>query len=151
MTPVGFPHSDISGSRPVCGSPELFAAYRVLHRLSAPRHPPCTLSSLTKLECFLSANPFASDPFQLSKNPGGTAPASPPIHRLRFTIEGPYRTKDRKDHPKNLSASGATPAVGGADRIRTDDLRLARAALSQLSYSPGGIRSAAAALDCWWA
>jgi hypothetical protein len=27
-------------------------------------------------------------------------------------------------------------AVGGADRVRTGDLRLARAALSQLSYSP---------------
>src|SRR5262245_8968296 len=26
--------------------------------------------------------------------------------------------------------------VGGADRVRTGDLRLARAALSQLSYSP---------------
>jgi hypothetical protein len=26
--------------------------------------------------------------------------------------------------------------AGGADRVRTDDLRLARAALSQLSYSP---------------
>ena len=26
--------------------------------------------------------------------------------------------------------------VGGADRVRTDDLRRARAALSQLSYSP---------------
>jgi hypothetical protein len=48
MTPAGFPHSDISGSKPVCGSPKLFAAYHVLHRLSAPRHPPCTLSSLTK-------------------------------------------------------------------------------------------------------
>src|SRR5208283_379073 len=29
------------------GSPELFAAYHVLHRLLAPRHPPCALSSLT--------------------------------------------------------------------------------------------------------
>jgi hypothetical protein len=28
------------------------------------------------------------------------------------------------------------PRPGGADRVRTDDLRLARAALSQLSYSP---------------
>ena len=27
-------------------------------------------------------------------------------------------------------------SFGGADRVRTDDLRLARAALSQLSYSP---------------
>ena len=44
---IGFPHSDISGSKPVCGSPKLFAAYRVLHRLLAPRHPPYALSSLT--------------------------------------------------------------------------------------------------------
>ena len=29
------------------GSPGLIAAYHVLHRLSTPRHPPCTLSSLT--------------------------------------------------------------------------------------------------------
>ena len=43
----GFPHSDIPGSRPVCGFPELIAAYHVLHRLLAPRHPPYALSSLT--------------------------------------------------------------------------------------------------------
>ena len=43
----GFPHSEISGSTPVCGSPKLIAAYRVLHRLLAPRHPPYALSSLT--------------------------------------------------------------------------------------------------------
>ena len=42
----GFPHSEISGSTPVCGSPKLFAAYHVLHRLPSPRHPPCALSSL---------------------------------------------------------------------------------------------------------
>ena len=44
---VGFPHSDISGSKPACGSPKLFAACHVLHRLLAPRHPPYALSSLT--------------------------------------------------------------------------------------------------------
>jgi hypothetical protein len=43
----GFPHSDIPGSKPVCGSPRLIAAYHVLHRLLLPRHPPCALSSLT--------------------------------------------------------------------------------------------------------
>ena len=47
MTPVGFPHSDIPGSKTVCVSPRLFAAYHVLHRLLVPRHPPCALSSLT--------------------------------------------------------------------------------------------------------
>jgi hypothetical protein len=50
MTPAGFPHSEIPGSKPVCGSPRLIAAYHVLRRLSAPRHPPCTLSSLTNLK-----------------------------------------------------------------------------------------------------
>ena len=37
----------------------------------------------------------------------------------------------------------------GADRDRTDDLRLAKPALSQLSYSPGGgSRWARAELNC---
>jgi hypothetical protein len=43
----GFPHSEIPGSKPVCGSPRLIAAYHVLHRLLLPRHSPCALSSLT--------------------------------------------------------------------------------------------------------
>src|SRR5215475_10660359 len=43
----GLPHSEISGSKPVCGSPKLIAAYHVLHRRPAPRHPPYALSSLT--------------------------------------------------------------------------------------------------------
>jgi hypothetical protein len=44
----GFPHSDIPGSKPACGSPGLIAACHVLHRLLAPRHSPYALSSLTK-------------------------------------------------------------------------------------------------------
>ncbi len=36
----GFPHSDIHGSMPARGSPWLFAACHVLHRLLVPRHPP---------------------------------------------------------------------------------------------------------------
>ena len=46
----GFPHSDIPGSKPACGSPGLIAACHVLHRLLVPRHSPYALSSLTK--CF---------------------------------------------------------------------------------------------------
>jgi hypothetical protein len=45
--PRGFPHSEIPGSMPTCGSPRLIAACHVLHRLLLPRHPPCALSSLT--------------------------------------------------------------------------------------------------------
>ena len=44
---IGFPHSDIPGSKPACGSPGLIAACHVLHRLLAPRHSPYALSSLT--------------------------------------------------------------------------------------------------------
>src|SRR3989442_14884958 len=33
--------------RLLSGSPRLFAASHALHRLLAPRHPPCALSSLT--------------------------------------------------------------------------------------------------------
>ena len=42
-----FPHSEISGSKDICSSPKLIAAYHVFHRLSVPRHPPCALLRLT--------------------------------------------------------------------------------------------------------
>ena len=38
-----FPHSEICGSKVICTSPQLFAAYYVFHRLSVPRHPPYAL------------------------------------------------------------------------------------------------------------
>ena len=52
MTPAGFSHSEISGSKPVCDSPELFAANYVLLRHLTPRHPSCALSSLTANLCW---------------------------------------------------------------------------------------------------
>ena len=45
----GLPHSDIHGSTPARGSPWLFAACHVLHRLLVPRHPPNALLSLETL------------------------------------------------------------------------------------------------------
>src|ERR1700721_1785259 len=44
--PGGLPHSDIHGSKPARGSPWLFAACHVLHRLLVPRHPPNALLML---------------------------------------------------------------------------------------------------------
>jgi hypothetical protein len=64
---VGFPHSDIAGSKDACSSPTLIAACRVLLRLSAPRHPPSTLSNLTikclelmrsAIVCFVRTQPL---------------------------------------------------------------------------------------------
>ena len=44
---AGFPHSEIRGSKDICSSPQLIAAYHVFLRLLVPRHPPCALFSLT--------------------------------------------------------------------------------------------------------
>ena len=57
----GLPHSEISGSKPARGSPKLFAACHVLHRLLAPRHPPDALAFL--------------DPPQRQPHPRGARPS----------------------------------------------------------------------------
>ena len=53
----GLPHSDIHGSTPARGSPWLFAACHVLHRLLVPRHPP---NALLSLEIALGLDPRVS-------------------------------------------------------------------------------------------
>ena len=50
---TGFPHSEICGSKVICTSPQLFAAYHVFRRLLVPRHPPCALSCLIAFAKFL--------------------------------------------------------------------------------------------------
>jgi hypothetical protein len=49
--------------------------------------------------------------------------------------------------PTNAGLAAPTDIPGGADRDRTDDIQLAKLALSQLSYGP--IPSQAAC--SWWA
>jgi hypothetical protein len=91
--PSGFPHSEIPGSMPACGSPRLIAACHVLHRLLLPRHPPCALSSLTiKFTRHMAASPpaFSYQPSALSKstthraNSMGLDPAHRTQHRYSF-------------------------------------------------------------------
>ena len=43
LVPAGLPHSGIRGSKAICASPRLFAAYRALRRLRKPRYPPSAL------------------------------------------------------------------------------------------------------------
>ena len=59
----GFPHSDISGSRDICSSPKLIAAYHVFHRLLVPRHPPYALTCLTITRIAFSYIPAAQIAF----------------------------------------------------------------------------------------
>ena len=142
MTPAGFPHSDIPGSKCICHFPRLIAAYHVLHRLLVPRHPPCALSNLT-------GHPFGACFAQLTRShlfdcqrPGSTS---------RSSARG--STKDARR--RNLVESIVVPAgaeargivielalfslVGGDSGDRTRNLRLAKPALSQLSYIPWGL------------
>ena len=58
----------------MCGSPRLFAAYRVLRRLSMPRHPPCALLRL--ISHALQISVFDSPP------PAPVALATPSIRQL---------------------------------------------------------------------
>src|SRR5262249_54624197 len=83
ITAGGLSHSEISGSTPACGSPKLIAANHVLHRLLAPRHPPCALSSLT-IKTFGGVVARGLAPF---------APQAPPLFRpakLAFTPHGAW-------------------------------------------------------------
>ena len=48
MKVAGLPHSEISGSKPVDGSPKLIAVFRVLHSLLMPRHPSCARIRLAR-------------------------------------------------------------------------------------------------------
>jgi len=70
----GLPHSDIHGSKPARGSPWLFAACHVLHRLLVPRHPPNALILLRST----------------ASSPEGTAPpCTETIVRSAFWTKGP--------------------------------------------------------------
>ena len=108
MSLSGLPHSEILGSKPVCGSPKLIAAYHVLHRLLAPRHSPYALSSLTIFifrtqSCRLARQPFA--------------------HCVCVVEKLPFAGYSIVKEHENC----------GEYRARTGDLLVANQALSQLS------------------
>src|SRR5437867_1165938 len=129
MTPAGFPHSDIPGSKPVCGSPRLIAAYHVLRRLLVPRHPPCALSSLTGIFTKVLQLCLPSVSYSIVKELARRASVA-----MRESILRVARKYLYKGPPRHR---GATPLISGGDSgARTRSLRLAKPALSQLSYIP---------------
>src|ERR687885_1209468 len=56
---AGFPIRKSRGQRSVSTSPGLIAAAHVLHRLSAPRHPPCALVLLIRKNTCVAAMEFS--------------------------------------------------------------------------------------------
>src|ERR1700675_2547655 len=83
--PRGFPHSEISGSMPACGSPKLIEACHVFHRLLLPRHPPCALSSLTT---------------KFTRHTG-RSPSSPDLPILRIVANPLNCRPERRAKPSN--------------------------------------------------
>ena len=119
MTLAGLPHSEIPGSKPVCGSPRLIAAYHVLLRLSAPRHPPCTLSSLTKLEYSLPGESYRFLPDSVVKE----------LKTLSGVRTG-FPTTDE-------SHRAFQARLVGLGRFELPTSRLSGVRSNQLSYRPG--------------
>jgi hypothetical protein len=119
----GFPHSEIHGSRPVCGSPRLIAAYHVLHRLLVPRHSPSALSSLI-------ANFLRS---QMLTHPGDSAIycALVSIH-VQFSKNSGLAAKSFLAG-SHLFLRGGLVGLTGLEPVT---LRLSSACSNQLSYRP---------------
>ena len=148
----GFPHSDIRGSKLVC---ELPAAFRTLQRPSSP------VIAKASTTCTYSLDPItlSSALRQIRHRQLALVPPSRRLvsHRMRVdTITThaliPFRIntlyffqifKELNSLPTTVSRQSPTltgnwqiTTDGGGERDRTDDLLLAKQALSQLSYTP---------------
>ena len=99
----GFPHSDIHGSTPARGSPWLFAACHVLHRLLVPRHPPNALIMLTPRECRTEAqhSHLAQEPSNPSQDQISRPYAAPSVGIRE--ISQPPETDAPSAHPFSLT------------------------------------------------
>ncbi len=118
----GLPHSDTRGSKLVCSSPRIFAAYRVLRRLWEPRHPPCALCQLVAVPFFLYISLSLGDGRQKKRPPPRVssqgAPVRAPCPNMSMIFAPPCPSgispKGRK-HPFQLSPFGG--AGGGLWRM----------------------------------
>jgi hypothetical protein len=117
MTGTGLSHSEIHGSKPVCGSPWLIATCYVLHRLLAPRHPPIALSSLiTKFS-------FEANPERTQRN----------VNALNLCVV--VKEQSHAGHT-NRSWQNCAAVLVGLTGLEPVTLRLSSACSNQLSYRP---------------
>ena len=136
MSQSGFPHSEIPGSKPACGSPRLIAACHVLHRLLAPRHSPYALSSLTKCSLHLIADRLAPVKHTALCVVKKLPIAEYSVVKKPITSAALAALPYRQTCCPALAAPSARRAdktTGGEYRDRTGDLLVANQALSQLS------------------
>jgi hypothetical protein len=151
----GFPIRRSSDQRLLSGFPRLIAAGYVLHRRLAPRHPPCALSSLTTITHETDGTPSRSsyhalallleaDCFCFQIDNDHTSACSRTCdagYPYAIVKEPNYRNESlnsllQEPDSQALGPTSSSLSAHGADGDRTHDLRLAKPALSQLSYSP---------------
>ena len=98
----GFPHSGIRGSLTICVYPRLFAAYRALHRLMEPRHPPYALVYFSfVIQLFASDLPVLCS--QLVRGLRLTPPSAGSVHDVNVRSR-PHRADVRKMCRKRKAA-----------------------------------------------
>ncbi len=114
----GFPHSEIRGSKPVRGSPRLIAAYHVLHRLSAPRHPPDTLMTLDHSHHRCPSEGHRRQGFVAGTKPGSTQRVDPKTFASEHVRDG---------------GRSASPSPGPASRDPSHDGKGSRTASARRS------------------
>ena len=107
MTTGGFPHSDIHGSTLVGSSPWLFAAFYVLHRFLAPRHPPLALHSLEFLDARVRYRNVKEQ----------TQPENRPARKQQ--TPAPNQQDERPQLPQNETEDPDTPTPAGRSQPTT--------------------------------
>ena len=132
--PGGLPHSDIHGSTPARGSPWLFAACHVLHRLLVPRHPPNALlildifdvaprsrvhhaqkpssDSVVRVQSSVVRKQLQSDHRLFEDSPGNIYSAHNRILSNRFSANRLRGYRERSDKIVHNASEPSPPTVG---------------------------------------
>ena len=106
----GLPHSDIFGSKFARNSPKLFAACHVLHRLSAPRHPPNALKTLDRRHSVQGqAAPHNGLLFSQLNLPRIAQIASSAIQTIAFLILFTLSNSNQRTSQERAARSVSTP------------------------------------------
>ena len=135
----GFPIRRSTGSL-LSSKPWLIAGSYVLHRLSVPRHPPHALTSLAK-------KPYSNLTRAASKRGTGASELVRILQALlkcfalvtlAFNCQRSKHSSIRRMRKTTFVRASGPRLLGGDERDRTVGLRLAKPALSQLSYIPKG-------------
>ena len=130
MSPGRFPDlGDLRIIACLAASRSLSQLSHVLRRLWTPRHPPCTLHSLTTL--------LFSRHVDLCRHDFVVA-TSFPIHLVFKELRPAVNGRRKSHHPSRARC----PHGGGGDGTRTHDRLVANQVLYQLSYAPEPARPA---------